>query len=248
MDMALFPGCQPEAPIFFRQKTVKGYTYLQIVENRWEKGRSRQRVLATLGRLDQLHEEGRLEALFARDRDLFSSLQLVFFDTTSIYFEGEGGQSLGRRGHSKDHRPDLKQMVVGMVLDQEGRPISCELWPGNTSDVTTLVPVAKRLRTRFDIGRVCLIADRGMIQAKTLQALEAEGWDYIVGARMRSQKEVRDEVLGRGGRFRQVVEPRKRAKDPAGGLVQSVEEPSRVQRSRPGQMRRRSRTLVRNAG
>jgi hypothetical protein len=153
------------------------------------------------------------EALFARDRDLFSSLQLVFFDTTSIYFEGEGGQSLGRRGHSKDHRPDLKQMVVGVVLDQEGRPISCELWPGNTSDVTTLVPVAPRLRERFGIGRVCLIADRGMIQTKTLAALEAEGWDYIVGARMRSHKEVRDEVLGRGGRYGRVVGPRQKAKD-----------------------------------
>ena len=60
------------------------------------------------------------EELLARRRDLFSDLDLVFFDTTSIYFEGEGGESIGQRGHSKDHRPDLKQMVVGMVLDQNG--------------------------------------------------------------------------------------------------------------------------------
>jgi hypothetical protein len=59
-------------------------------------------------------------------------LDIVFFDTTSIYFEGEGGETIGQRGHSKDHRPDLKQMVVGMVLDQNGNPLCSELWPGVT--------------------------------------------------------------------------------------------------------------------
>jgi len=58
------------------------------------------------------------EELFFRRRELFSELDLVFFDTTSIYFEGRGGESLGRRGFSKDHRPDLKQMVVGVVSRQ----------------------------------------------------------------------------------------------------------------------------------
>jgi transposase len=66
-------------------------------------------------------------ALFARRRDLFSELELVFFDTISIYFEGEGGESLDQRGYSKDHRPDLKQLVVRAVLDGHGRPIACEL-------------------------------------------------------------------------------------------------------------------------
>jgi hypothetical protein len=344
--------------MFFRQKTVKGHTYVQIVENRWEQGRTRQRVLVTLGRLDQLQESGGLEvllesgsrfagsllvlsehrrgelpaiatrrigaprvferlwretgcaevidalllerkfefpveraiflevlhrlvapgsdrsglawrelygvdgveeldlhhayramawlgepleeevpegalaprctkdrieeALFAGDRDLFSGLQLVFFDTTSIYFEGEGGETLGRFGHSKDHRKNRKQMVVGVVLDQEGRPICCELWPGNTTDVTTLVPVAERLRQRFGIGRVCLIADRGMVREETLQSLETSGWDYIVGSRMRNSKEVRDEVLGRAGSYQKVFGARRRAKDPSPLEVKEV--------------------------
>ena len=81
------------------------------------------------------------EALFARTRDLFSGLDLVFFDTTSIYFERAGGDAIGRYGHSKDHRPDRKQMVVGMILDGEGRPVCCELWPGNTTDATSLIPI-----------------------------------------------------------------------------------------------------------
>jgi transposase len=89
------------------------------------------------------------EALFNARRDLFSGLALVFFDTTSLYFEGDGGDDLGYHGHSKDHRPDLKQMVVGIILDDTGNPICSELWPGNTADVKTLVPVAERLNWIF---------------------------------------------------------------------------------------------------
>jgi len=144
------------------------------------------------------------EKLFFRSRDLFSSLDLVFFDTTSIYFEGEGGETLGKRGHNKDHRPDLKQMVVGAVIDNQGHPICCEMWPGNTADVTTLVPVVDRLRSRFSIGKVCIVADRGMISQDTIEELERREWPYILGARMRLVKEVRQDVLSRAGRY-QVV-------------------------------------------
>lgn len=89
------------------------------------------------------------EKLFQRRRDLFSSLEVVFFDTTSIYFEGEGGEVLGQYGNSKDHRPDRKQLVVGVILDDRGHPLCCEMWPGNTSDVKTLVPIVKRLKEAF---------------------------------------------------------------------------------------------------
>ena len=154
------------------------------------------------------------EGLFARRRDLFTQLQLVFFDTTSIYFEGQGGETIGQRGHSKDHRPDLKQMIVGAVLDGQGRPICCELWPGNTADVTTLIPVVDRLRGRFGVTKVCIVADRGMISKETIEELEKEerGWQYILGARMRSQNEVKDEVLARAGRYR-VVHPQRTTSD-----------------------------------
>jgi transposase len=348
--------------MFFRTKKSGTRSYLQIVENRWEDGRPRQRVIATLGRLDQLQQTGQLDALlvsgarlaqsvlllsahakgqlptittrrigpsliferlwhqtgcrhvverllegrrfefdleraifltvlhrlfasgsdraaekwstdyqieggddlqlhhryramawlgeelpedqqvgktpfaprcikdqveegvFAHRRDLFTDLQLVFFDTTSIYFEGEGGQEIGKRGFSKDHRPDLYQMVVGAVLDGQGRPICCELWPGNTTDVTTLIPVVDRLRSRFGVGRVCIVADRGMISRETIEALEQDerGWQYILGARMRSQNEVRDEVLSRAGRYRVVHPPRIKSDDPSPLKVKEV--------------------------
>ena len=348
--------------MFFRTKTSGPRSYLQIVENRWEHGRPRQHVVATLGRLDQLRQSGQLDGLlvsgarlsrnvlllaahakgqlasitshhvgpvlvferrwqltgcqqvihqllegrrfgfdveraifltvvhrlihpgsdraadkwkadypiagadalqlhhlyramawlgeelphdqqagktpfaprctkdrieehiFAHRRDLFTDLQLVFFDTTSISFEGEGGQDIGQRGYSKDHRPDLYQMIVGAVLDGRGRPICCELWPGNTADVTTLIPVVDRLRTRFGVRRVCIVADRGMISQETIAALEQDdrGWQYILGARMRSQNEVKDEVLARAGRYRVVHPPRIRSDDPSPLKVKEV--------------------------
>src|SRR5882762_11857639 len=98
--------------------------------------------------------------------------QIPFFDTTSLYFEGRGGESIGKRGHNKDHRPDIYQMIVGMALDVEGRPICCEMWPGNTADVKTLIPIVKRMRERFRLREITVVADRGMVSQKTLEALE----------------------------------------------------------------------------
>jgi hypothetical protein len=164
------------------------------------------------------------EALFQQTRDLFSGLDLVFFDTTSIYFEGEGGETLGQYGHSKDHRPDRKQMVVGVILDGEGRPVCCELWPGNTTDVTTLIPIIDRLKQRFHIRSVCVVADRGMISKDTIQRLQATDRDvrYLLGARLRSVKEIYDQVLRRGGRYHEVYGPKKKSKDPAPLKVKEV--------------------------
>lgn len=164
------------------------------------------------------------EALFHRRRDLFSELSMVFFDTTSIYFCGEGGELLGERGKSKDYRPDLKQMVVGAVLDQDGVPVCCEMWPGNTSDVTTLVPVIDRLRARFGIGKVCVVSDRGMISKKTVRTIKEKrpGIRFILGARMRAVKEVREKVLSRPGRYREVYGPRQSSEDPAPLKVKEV--------------------------
>lgn len=169
------------------------------VDRGWAKAAS-----ATLQQFTKDRIEHRL---FERNRDLFTSLEVVFFDTTSIYFEGEGGESIGKHGHSKDFRPDLKQMVVGVVLDADGRPVCCELLPGNVSDPKTLIPVIVRLKQRFAIESFCIVADRGMISAETIETLESPSFriDYILGCRMRRQKEVRNEVLTARGRFTKVA-------------------------------------------
>ena len=161
------------------------------------------------------------EELFHRRQDLFTTLDLVFFDTTSLYFEGEGGE-IGRLGHTKDHRPDLNQMIVGVVLDHEGAPVCSEMWPGNTTDVTSLLPVLKRIRSRFPIDKLCIVADRGMISADTLAYLEREKIPYILGARMRNVKEIKENVLSRAGRYREVHPEGVSSKDPSPLKVKEV--------------------------
>jgi transposase len=134
------------------------------------------------------------------------------------------GEELGQYGFSKDHRPDRKQIVVGVVLDNQGRPICCELWPGNVADVKTLIPVVDRLKKRFHIGSICIVADRGMISRETIAQLQAKEGKvrFILGARLRSVKEIREEVLSRGGRYHEVHPPRQKSKDPSPLKVKEV--------------------------
>jgi transposase len=160
------------------------------------------RAMAWLGENKDMIEED----LFHLNRDLFTSLELVFFDTTSFYFEGEGGESLGEYGHSKDHRSDLHQVVVGALLTQDGRPLSCTVSPGNASDAKALLPVVDRARERFGLSKVCFVADRGMVSSSVIDELEARNVGYILGVRMRRVKEVREKVLSHPGRYQEVEE------------------------------------------
>ncbi|HYZ41316.1 MAG TPA: IS1634 family transposase [Stellaceae bacterium] len=160
------------------------------------------------GLAPRCHKDLIEEELFVRRRDLFAELSVVFMDTTSLSFEGQGGEELGRRGHSKDYRPDLNQMIVGLVMDQDGRPLCSELWPGNTADVTTLLPVVDRLRARFGVGRICIVADRGMISAQTIASLEDRKLEYVLGVRERSSAEVRRTVIDDQTPFVPLVVPR----------------------------------------
>jgi hypothetical protein len=162
------------------------------------------------------------EELFARRRDLLTTLDMVFFDTTSIYFEGQGGESMGQHGFSKDHRPDLPQLVVGMVLDDSGTPICSQILPGNATDVKSLLPVRARLEHQFGVERVCLVADRGMISKETMTELERDHWPYILGARLRQGDAAMEKVLCDGGAFAEVFPKAKGSKAPSPLKVKEV--------------------------
>lgn len=144
--------------------------------------------------------------LYDRDRDLFNQdLDLVFFDTTSTYFEGMRWKGWAELGFSRDKRFDHLQLVLGVVMRRDGVPITCEIWPGNTADAKTLQPIVEALRKRFQLDRVVIVCDRGMTSRANLKALEQAGYEYIVGMRMRSVNEVREQVLRRAGRYREVA-------------------------------------------
>jgi len=165
------------------------------------------------------------EGVFFSRRDLFTGMDLAFFDTTSTYFEGAGGDTIGCYGHSKDHRPDRRQMVIGVVLDGQGWPVCCELWPGNTADAKTLLPIVGRLKKQFNIRQVCVVSDRGMISADTVEKLEsgAYGMKYILGVRLRAEKAGRKAIEDCCiDDFEMVHGARKKSKDPSPLKVKEV--------------------------
>ena len=161
--------------------------------------------------MDLLAEEKeRLEeAVFFRVADLLSlDVDLLFYDTTSVYFEIDEedpeGEGLRKRGHSKDHRPDAPQIVVGLAVTRDGLPVKSWVFAGNTPDVSTIETV-KRDLAGWRLNRVIYVADGGCISQQNLQALARGGSGYIVGVPLRKSNEAA-EVLSRPGRFRRVAD------------------------------------------
>jgi hypothetical protein len=147
--------------------------------------------------------------LFHRDLNLFNqTLDVVFIDTTSLYCYRGTETEWRRRGYSRDHRPDLPQWVLCVAVNATGWPIAWEIFPGNTADQKALGQVVALLRQRFHIRRVTVVADRGMISRDTITMLidhQEAPCDYVLGCRMRRQKEVNEEVLARAGRYQPVA-------------------------------------------
>jgi transposase len=92
-------------------------------------------------------------------------------------------------------------MIVGVVLDSEGYLVCCEIWPGNTADVTSLKAVAGHLKKRFGIHRMCVVADRGLISQETVDELKCEGIHDILGVRMRRNKDIDENKIADDARY-----------------------------------------------
>jgi len=157
--------------------------------------------------------EGKLqEAVFFACADLLNlEVDLLFFDTTSTYFErdepdptGEHGEPAFRAyGHSKDHRPDLPQVVIGLAVTREGIPVRVWVWPGNTNDMSVLQEVKDDLRG-WRLGRVVTVVDRGFSSDENLRYLTRAGGHWIAGERMRDGSPDAQAALSRQGRYQTV--------------------------------------------
>jgi hypothetical protein len=140
-----------------------------------------------------------------RDRDLFSQdFDLMFIDTTSIYMYRDTENELFKLGYSRDRMPHLPQLVLCVVVDAQGWPVAWETYPGNTADVRAMEMMVNRLRKRLSIRNVVVVADRGMISKQSIKLLTEDAdapFQYVLGCRMRRQKEVNEDVLSRAGRY-----------------------------------------------
>jgi transposase len=124
----------------------------------------------------QQHLVARLGELFALDYDL------LLYDVTSVYFEGAAAANpLAQRGHSRDHRPDCKQVCLALVVSREGMPIGYEVFAGNRTDVTTVEDIVATMEARYGLAQRIWVMDRGMTSADNLAWLRETGRRYLVG-------------------------------------------------------------------
>ncbi len=138
--------------------------------------------------------------LYARLCDLTNlDLRLVCYDLTSTYFEGST-RSSGRFpsrafGYSRDHRADRPQIVIGLLCTSDGIPIAHHVFSGNTSDATTLAAVLGDLAARFAVGRICVVADRGLMSAANVEAVAEAGFDHLLATKLRRDR-ISKQALG----------------------------------------------------
>ena len=143
-------------------------------------------------------------------------VDVIFFDTTSTYFEvdvdgedagdeeqSDGERPLRRLGHSKDHRPDLPQVVIGLAVTREGIPVRVWVWPGNSNDQTLIAQVKADL-AGWRLGRAIYVVDTGFSGRDNLRRLRSAGGHYIAGVKLRSGMPETEQALSRQGRYRQV--------------------------------------------
>src|SRR3989442_998152 len=192
-----------------RRRDGSPVRYLQLAHNEWDgkSGYSKVRVLYNFGREDELDDDScyramdfllevepeLAEAVYWATADLLNlEVDLLFFDTTSTYFEidepdtaADGGSGFRVLGKSKDHRDDLPQIVVGLAVTRTGIPIRVWCWPGNTNDQALIRQVKDDLRA-WKLTRIVWVADRGFCSQENRRCLQLAGGHYILDEKLRS--------------------------------------------------------------
>lgn len=152
-----------------------------------------QHIYRTLDQLVKRKEKIEVGIFGELQRKLGLKVDLVFYDLTSSYFEGDGPE-LAKYGKSRDHRPDHKQLVLALAMI-DGIPVAHEVFAGNTADRATLRHAVRKLKDKFDIRRIIFVADRGLFSEENLDFLDEEGYEYIIATKRRLDKKVEKLML-----------------------------------------------------
>ncbi|WP_430732329.1 IS1634 family transposase, partial [Aeribacillus pallidus] len=186
----------------------KHYIFKQWIDTIYAEGLSDIQLHHYYRALDFLSEQKEKieEQLYGHLTDLTSlEVDIVFYDTTSTYFEGEeADELLAHYGYSKDHRGDRKQVVIGLLMTKTGIPIGHQVFPGNMHDTKTFGMVVGDLKKRYPIQKVILVGDRGMVREANLDQIRELGMEYIVGVKLRKSKKAQ-ELLSIRGPYKKVL-------------------------------------------
>jgi transposase len=134
---------------------------------------------------------------FQRAQQLIpESIDILFFDCTTLYFESTDTDDLRRFGYSKDHRFNTTQVVLALATNSDGLPLGYELFEGNKAEVGTLLACLDSWKKQFNLGSVCFVADRAMMSEANLSTLDSQGYQYVVAAKIRALSDkMKSEIL-----------------------------------------------------
>jgi len=136
------------------------------------------------------------EALFSRNKSLFNvSTDIVFYDVTTFYYESKNENDLKKFGYSKDGKFGDVQVVMGLLIDKNGLPIGYELFSGNTFDSKTMVKVLDNLKSKFNLDKVVIVADRGLNSKINLKLIKDAGYDYLMAVSIKSMSKKMKEII-----------------------------------------------------
>jgi len=131
------------------------------------------------------HKDMVEKSFFKKTRSLFkSSVSVVFYDLTTLYFESQQADALRKYGYSKDNKTDCVQVVIGLVINRDGLPISYHLFPGNTFEGKTVVPVLEKLKKDFLLEKIIFVGDKGIVSEEVMRELSSAEYEYIIAAKI----------------------------------------------------------------
>jgi len=187
--------CEPSSELYIAENWYRRTALEDILGLATEKVnddrlyRALDHLLPHKARLEQ-HLKKRLGELFALDYDL------LLYDVTSTYFEGLAEKNeQAARGHSRDHRPDCKQVCIALVVTREGIPLGYEVFRGNRVDVTTVEEIVETMEQRFGLAQRIWVMDRGMTSKENVDWLQRTGRRYLIGTPKVEMKRYREQLI-----------------------------------------------------
>lgn len=155
-----------------------------------------QSVYGFLDRLNDSYQEQVEGIAFQYSQSILGSIAVVFYDMTTLYFENEDEDDLRKMGFSMDGKFAHPQIMLGLLVGENGYPIGYDIFEGNTFEGHTLVPVLERIEKRYGFGKPVVVADAAMLSRKNLKKLADEKYGFVVGARLRNEsEEIQEEIL-----------------------------------------------------
>ena len=171
---------------------VKTVDYLYRYQGRTVSADS---IYLFLDRLNERHSQQTQEIAYRHSLKILKQISVVFYDMTSLYFEAEDEDDLRRIGFSKDGKFQNPQIMLGLLVGENGYPIGYDIFEGNTFEGKTLMPVLRRIRKAYGLGNPVVVADAAMLSQDNLDALDREQYPFIVAARIRNETVAMQETI-----------------------------------------------------